>query len=70
MAKQVKLNLHDMSDADLKSKLAEDKTRLQRLHFNHTVTPLENPMVMRHLRREIATMTHETANRAKKSTIK
>ncbi len=70
MAKKVKLNLHELSDADLKAKLAEEKTRLQRMHFNHTVTPLENPMTMRYLRRDIARMTHETANRAKQTTNK
>ncbi len=70
MAKKIKLNLHELSDADLKVKLAEEKTRLQRMHFNHTVTPLENPMTMRYLRRDIARMTHETANRAKQTTNK
>ena len=70
MAKKVKLNLRDLTDADLKAKMAEEKARLQRLQFNHTVTALENPMVMRHLRRDIARMTHETANRAKQTQTK
>ena len=67
MAKTPKLNLREMTDADLKSKLADEKSRMTRLRFNHAVTPLENPMVIRQVRRDIARMTHEMANRIKKN---
>lgn len=67
MAKTPKLNVHDLTDADLKAKLAEEKSRMTRLKFNHAVTPLENPLVIRQVRRDIARLTHETANRSKKT---
>jgi len=70
MAKKVKLNLADLNDTDLAAKLKEDKVRLQRLKFNHAVTPLENPNVIKFLRRDIARMMHETSNRRKKATAK
>lgn len=39
---------------DLKARIAEDELRLRKLSFAHTVTPVENPMSIRALRRDIA----------------
>ena len=39
---------------DLKARIAEDELRLRKLPFAHTVTPVENPMSIRALRRDIA----------------
>jgi len=38
----------------LKAKIAEDELRLKKVSFAHTITPLENPVSMRLLRRDIA----------------
>jgi large subunit ribosomal protein L29 len=38
----------------LKAKIAEDELRLKKLSFAHSVTPLENPVSVRLLRRDIA----------------
>jgi large subunit ribosomal protein L29 len=40
--------------ADLKAKIAEDEMRLKKLSFAHSVTPVENPMTIRALRKDIA----------------
>ncbi|HMO62943.1 MAG TPA: 50S ribosomal protein L29 [Ferruginibacter sp.] len=40
--------------AGLKAKIAEDELRLKKLSFAHSVTPLENPVSVRLLRRDIA----------------
>lgn len=56
--------IHSMSEQDILSNIAESTTRLQRMKFSHAITPLENPMAIRTLRREIAKM--KTALRAKK----
>ena len=48
---------------ELKAKIAEDELRLKKVHFAHSVTPLENPVSMRLLRRDIARL--KTALRSK-----
>ena len=48
-----------MNEQDLKSRLEEDKQRLKKLEFAHTISPLENPMTLRSLRRDIARLKTE-----------
>jgi large subunit ribosomal protein L29 len=48
-----------MNEQDLKARLEEDKQRMKKLHFAHTISPLENPMTLRGLRREIARLKTE-----------
>lgn len=47
-------NIKDQSEADLKLRLAEEELRLKKLRFAHALSPLENPMNIRSLRRNIA----------------
>lgn len=54
MAKKVKINLKDLSTEELMEKVGEEKMRLQKLRFSHAVSPLENPNVLKKVRREIA----------------
>lgn len=61
---KAKLNLHELSDKDLKEKLNTDKTQYQKLSFNHTVNPLENPKQLKELRRDIARINTEITKRA------
>lgn len=43
-----------MNVDDLKARINEDELRLKKLEFAHAITPLENPMTIRSLRRELA----------------
>ena len=52
-------SIHGMNEQDLKARLEEDKQRLKKLMFAHTISPLENPMTIRGLRREIARLITE-----------
>ncbi len=52
-------SIHGMNEQDLKARLQEDKQRMKKLHFAHTISPLENPMTLRGLRREIARLKTE-----------
>ncbi|HAI83907.1 MAG TPA: 50S ribosomal protein L29 [Chitinophagaceae bacterium] len=56
MAKKVDFNksLKDLSADDLKARIAEDKLRLKKLEFAHAISPLESPMSIRILRRDIS----------------
>lgn len=52
-------SIRAMSESDIKARLEEDKQRLKKLEFAHAISPLENPMSIRGLRREIARMQSE-----------
>jgi len=59
-------SIRAMSDSDIKARLEEDKQRLKQLEFAHAISPLENPMNIRGLRREIAQL--QTELKLKQST--
>jgi large subunit ribosomal protein L29 len=63
MAAKVKLDLKSLSQQDLKEKIAEEQLRLKKITFSHAITPIENPMSIRSLRREIARMKTELHKR-------
>lgn len=48
---------------ELQERLGDEQTLLQRLKFNHEVTPLENPRVLGEARRNIARMKTEIRRR-------
>jgi large subunit ribosomal protein L29 len=52
-------SIHGMNESDLKARLDEDKLRLKKLEFAHAISPLENPMTIRGLRRDIARLKTE-----------
>jgi large subunit ribosomal protein L29 len=47
-------SLKDLNEADLKAKIQEDELRLKKLEFAHAISPLENPMSIRDLRKDVA----------------
>jgi len=57
-------NLPSLSQSDIKSKIIEDELRLKKLQFDHGITPLENPMSIRELRKDIARLKTEFKKRA------
>ena len=56
-------SIHGMNEQDLKARLEEDKQRLKKLHFAHVISPLENPMTIRGLRKDIARLETELKNK-------
>ena len=65
MSKKVdfSMSIKNLGADELKAKIAEDELRLKKVSFAHSVTPLENPVSMRLLRRDIARL--KTALRSK-----
>lgn len=45
--------------ADLNARITEDQLRLKKLEFAHAISPLENPMSIRGLRKDIARLKTE-----------
>ena len=56
-------SIHGMNEQDLKLSLEEDKQRLKKLEFAHAISPLENPMTIRGLRKDIARLQTELQKR-------
>jgi large subunit ribosomal protein L29 len=51
--------LKDASVTDLKARISDDQLRLKKLEFAHAISPLENPMSIRGLRKDIARLKTE-----------
>ena len=56
-------SVKEMNQEDLTARIQEDELRLKKLSFAHAVSPLENPMNIRGLRRDISRL--KTALRKK-----
>jgi large subunit ribosomal protein L29 len=56
-------SLSSLSETDIKAKITEDELRLKKLQFAHGITPLENPMSIRELRKDIARLKTESKKR-------
>ena len=55
--------LKDLSESDLKARVTEDSLRLKKLEFAHAISPLENPLVIRGVRKDIARLKTELQKR-------
>jgi len=47
-------SVKEMSETELKSRIVEDELRIKKLKFAHAVSPLENPMSIRDVRKDLA----------------
>jgi large subunit ribosomal protein L29 len=56
-------SIKSLSADELKAKITEDELRLKKVSFAHSISPLENPVSMRLLRRDLARL--KTALRTK-----
>ncbi len=63
MAKLKREDIRQLSFEDLKMRLEEDSGRLMKLRFNHAVNPLDSPIQLRFLRKEIARIKTEIRTR-------
>lgn len=54
-----KQDIRDFTTDELKAKVVQFKSELQKMHFNHAVSEIENPLDLRWLRRDIARLLTE-----------
>ena len=52
-------SIHGLNESDLVARIKEDELRLKKLKFAHSISPLENPVSIRGLRRDIARLKSE-----------
>jgi large subunit ribosomal protein L29 len=66
MAKTNKAKVEDYRSLDnqaLADRIADEELRLKKLQFSHAVNPIENPLSIRSLRRQIARLKTEQHKR-------
>jgi len=52
-------SIKDLNEKDLLAKINEDEQRLKKLQFAHAISPLENPMSIRAIRKDLARLKSE-----------
>jgi large subunit ribosomal protein L29 len=55
--------LKDLTETDITSRIREDEQRLKKLQFAHAISPLESPVSIRLLRKDIARLKTEFTKR-------
>ena len=63
MAKEKGTDYRSLDNEALAGKISEEELRLKKTKFSHAVNPIENPLVIRQMRKEIARMKTETRKR-------
>lgn len=63
MATKKFIELGEMSDADLKAELVQINVQYQKQRFDHTIKGLDNPVVLRNTKRDIARLQTEIRRR-------
>ncbi|GAC1425220.1 MAG: hypothetical protein NVS1B13_21270 [Flavisolibacter sp.] len=58
-----KKSILGLNEKDLLARIKEDEMRLKKLEFAHAISPLENPMSIRGLRKELARLKTELKNK-------
>jgi large subunit ribosomal protein L29 len=58
-----KQDIKDLSTEDLLEKVQEEKVLYKKLKFNHAISSLDNPLVLRGKRRDLAKMLTELRRR-------
>ena len=55
--------IRELSTAELQERVEADVTRYAQMKMNHAISPLENPEMLKQLRRDIARMKGELRSR-------
>ena len=63
MATKKYLELQEFNDADLLTELKETKAQYEKLKFDHAIKGLDNPILLKGIRRDIARINTEIRRR-------
>ena len=58
-----KEDIKELTDEELVEMVSSEQLRYKKLRFNHTVSPLDNPLMLRAVRRDIARLKTELKKR-------
>lgn len=65
MAKTQKQDIKDLTPQELQEKVHESQVKYKKARFNHAVSPLDNPMSLREMRRDVARLKTELTAKSK-----
>lgn len=65
MAKTKKQDIKDLTAQELQEKVQGSQVSYKKARFNHAVSPLDNPMSLREMRRDVARLKTELTARNK-----
>ena len=65
MAKTKKQDIKDLNVQELNDKVQESQIAYKKARFNHAVSPLDNPVSLREMRRDVARLKTELTVRTK-----
>ena len=65
MAKTKKQDIKDLTAQELQDKVQESQIAYKKARFNHAVSPLDNPVSLREMRRDVARLKTELTVRTK-----
>lgn len=65
MAKVKKEDIKDLTTQELREKVEELKLKFQKTKFNHAVSQLDNPLLLRSMRKDVARLNTELNARLK-----
>lgn len=63
MAKNKIKDITNMQDEEIQTQIGENENRLKKMKFSHSITPVENPMAIRDIRKNIARLKTEQRRR-------
>ncbi|PSR05079.1 MAG: 50S ribosomal protein L29 [Bacteroidetes bacterium SW_11_45_7] len=58
-----KQDIKELTTEELREKVKNEKSRYKKLRFNHEVSPLDNPKMLKELRKDIARLMTEIRER-------
>ena len=65
MGKVKKEDIKEYSTEELIEKVKDERSKYRKSQFNHTVSPLDNPLSLKFMRRDIARLLTELTERKK-----
>jgi large subunit ribosomal protein L29 len=65
MAKTQIQDIKDLTQQELQEKVHESQVKYKKARFNHAVSPLDNPMSLREMRRDVARLKTELTAKSK-----
>ena len=63
MASKKFVELQDFTDPELRDELSQTETQYKKMRFDHAIKGLDNPLVLKEVRRDIARMQTEVRQR-------
>lgn len=59
--------IREMTTEEIQDRLTDEKESLSKLRMQHAISPLENPLVLKHRKKDVARLMTELTSRSKEA---